>query len=159
MPHKQPGQLELAAVGGGERDEDAVAPLAFVGGAQRQDANLRGGGGGVLRNHAADIAAGSAVDEELLHRIGQEAVAAVGILAQISAELPLVIGKARHKGGSAHNRPLHRHADKAGGTGPYALNRPGRGVKFFNVYTWRKIFSHTLLGFRAGPKTPPPFKV
>ena len=102
--------------------------------------------------------AGAAVLEDLPVGLGPERVAAVSVLAQVAAELALVVGKAGNQRGGAHGGALGGHADEARRAGAYAFNGAGGGVEFLYVYTWGKIFSHTFFGSQAGLGTQPPFK-
>ena len=120
--------LGLGLGGGREDHPHILRPGAGVGGGDLQHAAGKAGGLGVAWYRAHDVGPGAAVGEELLHRIGQEAVIAIGRLAEVAAVHPLVVGKAGNQLGLAHNGPPLRQTHKASGAGADALHGRGTGI-------------------------------
>ncbi len=150
-------ELHLALVDGGEAHENAVAPLALICRAQRENACLGHSHLRVLGDNAGDEAACAAVGEELLHRVGQIAVLTVGVLAQVAAELPLEVREAGHERGRAHRGALHRHADKACGACANAFDGTGGGIVFLHIDAGREILSHSFFDLGRCARNLPPF--
>ena len=136
--------LGLGLAGGGHGDAHVLRPRAGVGGGDLQDARDNRAGLGIGGNSPHDVGPGTAVEEELLHRIGEEPGGAAGSLTEVAAEHPSVVGKAGDQLGLTHNRAALRQTHKACRAGADALHRGCTRIILLHVYTWGQIFCHVV---------------